>query len=279
MNAEVARLFEEAAQLLEQQEASPHRIGAYRQAASFLRQLEVPVTSILDEAGTPGLEELPHIGKGLAAAIQDIVLSGTFRTLEHLRGADDPEALLATIPGIGPTLAQRIHDELGIETLEELEHRAHSGDLGRIEGLGPKRLRAIKETLATRLQRRRVRHTSSAEPTVLELLDVDAEYRMRTAAGQLRKIAPKRFNPESKAWLPILHTERDGRHYTVLFSNTARAHDLNKIHDWVVIYLDNREGGQWTVVTETSGPNAGRRVVRGRERDSSRYYESGGRAY
>jgi hypothetical protein len=55
---------------------------------------------------------------------------------------------------------------------------------------------------------------------------VDADYRDRAARGTLRHTAPRRFNPQRDAWLPILSTERDGWDFTVLFSNTARAHEL-----------------------------------------------------
>ena len=92
----------------------------------------------------------------------------------------------------------------------------------------------------------------------------------------LRKIAPKRFNPNAEAWLPILHTSRDKWHFTALFSNTARAHELRKVQDWVVIYFHSDSGGeaQRTIVTETRGPLAGQRVVRGRERECLAVYES-----
>jgi putative hydrolase len=106
-------------------------------------------------------------------------------------------------------------------------------------------------------------------PGVRLLLEIDARYRKQAAAGELPKIAPKRFNPEGKAWLPILHAEREGWHFTALFSNTARAHDLAKTDDWVVIYFydDDHQEGQCTVVTETHGPMEGERVVRGRENE------------
>ena len=72
--------------------------------------------------------------------------------------------------------------------------------------------------------------------------------------------------PTREAWLPILHSERDGWQITALFSNTARAHELGRTHDWVVLFYErNGDSGQCTVVTETHGPLAGRRVVRGRE--------------
>ena len=99
------------------------------------------------------------------------------------------------------------------------------------------------------------------------LLEVDREYRQSAAAGKLPKIAPKRFNPEGAAWLPILHTDRGQWHFTALFSNTARAHELGRTDDWVVVYFydDDHQEGQNTIVTETKGPMKGERVVRGRE--------------
>jgi len=86
--------------------------------------------------------------------------------------------------------------------------------------------------------------------------------------GKLRTIAPRRFNPEGTYRLPVLHTDRGGWHFNALFSNTARAHELGKTRDWVVIYYekDGREN-QHTVVTETHGPLKGRRAVRGREKE------------
>ena len=70
--------------------------------------------------------------------------------------------------------------------------------------------------------------------------------------------------------MPILHTHRGKRHYTVLFSNTARAHELGTTHDWVVIYRDG--DGQWTVVTALFGDLKGRRIVRGREAECAEFY-------
>ena len=69
---------------------------------------------------------------------------------------------------------------------------------------------------------------NAVRPDIAMLLDVDREYRDKAVRGSLQKIAPKRFNPSGKAWLPILHTERDAWHFTALFSNTARAHDLKR---------------------------------------------------
>lgn len=264
-NEAIADRLDEAAILLESHDANPHRVRAYRRAASTVRGLDEPVADLFHRRGRTGLEALPGIGPVIARAVADMVDSGTWPWLEHLKGQFDPEAAFRTVPGIGPELAARIHHELGIADLEELEAAAHDGRLAALEGFGEGRVRAVRESLAGRFGRYRRPPAQGQEPTVDDLLDIDAEYRQRAGRGELPLLTPLRFNPDQRPWLPILHTERAGRHYTALFSNTARAHSLGKTDDWVVIYLEDGPRRQWTVVTETAGDQRGRRVVRGRE--------------
>ncbi len=61
----------------------------------------------------------------------------------------------------------------------------------------------------------------------------------------------------------------------MLYSNTALAHRLGRSRDWVVIYFTNGDvAGQRTIVTESRGDLAGRRVVRGREEECRGQYPS-----
>jgi putative hydrolase len=268
LNVEIAEKLEEAASLLASQGANPFRVRAYRRGAEAVRRLSVPASDILAARGVDGLRELPGIGDSLARAIRDLVRLGRLPMLDRLRGEMDPVKILSSVPGIGFRLADRLHHELGIDTLEELETAAHDGRLEEIAGFGAKRLAGIRDSLAHRLARVRpwAPIDPAAKPPVSELLDVDREYRTRARAGTLPLIAPRRFNPTGERWLPILHTTRSGRHYTALFSNTARAHRLGRTRDWVVIYGDGERGEmQATVVTATHGPLRGSRVVRGRE--------------
>ncbi len=102
------------------------------------------------------------------------------------------------------------------------------------------------------------------------LLAIDADYRRAAASNELRKIAPKRFNPRREAWLPVMHGMRDGWRFSALYSNTALAHQLGRTHDWVVIYYRRGDEAEEhaTVVTEHRGAARGQRVVRGRETES-----------
>jgi DNA polymerase (family X) len=242
-NTEIACRFEEVARLLNEHEANPYRVQAYRHVADTVRRLDRPVVEILQQEGPAGLRRLPGIGENLARAIRELVLIGKLPILARLRGEADPMALLASVPGIGPVLADRLHHELGIDTLEELEAAAHDGRLTHLAGIGEKKLTGIMDSLATRLGRVRksLRLVASDEPPVAELLDVDREYRDKAATGQLRRIVPRRFNPSDEAWLPILHTQRGERYYIVLFSHTTRGYRLGKPQDEVVLYYD---GGQ-----------------------------------
>jgi DNA polymerase (family 10) len=65
----------------------------------------------------------------------------------------------------------------------------------------------------------------------------------------------------------VLHTHRPGWHFTALYSNTARAHELDRVHDWVVLYAEDEQHHErpFTVVTAGRGALLGQRVVRGRE--------------
>lgn len=275
-NSAIARRLDEVAHLLNEQQANPYRVQAYRHAAQTLRELEQPVTDLFQQQGVEGLRQLPGIGETLARSIRELLLSGRLPILDRLRGEVDPIVLLSSVPGIGAVFAERLHHDLSIDSLEELEMAAHDGRLARYGGIGTKRLAGIQDSLATRLGRVRTHMPLSAadEPSVAEVLDIDREYRAQGAAGTLPQIAPRRFNPSAEAWLPVLHTQRGARHYTALFSNTARAHQLHKTHDWVVIhYDDGKEEQQCTVVTSQWGALKGLRIVRGREAECRRYYQ------
>ncbi len=268
------------ADLLEMQGGDPFRVRAWRNAAETVAGLGADVGTILAEQGTTGLDALPGVGPSVAAAIREIVETGSLSRIGRLRGTLDAEAVFRTVPGIGRTTAKLIHDELHIDSLEALEAAAHDGRLQALKGIGPRKAAAIRAALEALLARRRPGRVTRGHtpPPVALVLAVDADYRARAKAGTLPLIAPRRFNPTGAANLPILHAVRDGWHFTALYSNTPRAHELGRTRDWVVIYYEREDGpeSQVTVVTERQGPLAGRRVIRGHEADCARHYAESG---
>lgn len=279
INRRIADLFDEMADLLEARHANDFRVRAYRRGAEVLRTLLTSVVAILDDSGRPGLEELPGIGQSLAYAIERYVETGRIPMLKQLRDADVPERPIASVPGVGPKLASRIHDQLQVENLGQLQATALDGRQTNVPGIGPRRSQAVRDSIAGRavrrvnLQRTPRDEEHHSEPPVAELLCVDAEYREQAAADKLLRIAPRRFNPTGEAWLPVLHTHRESRHYTAMYSNTAHAHELGMTHDWVIIRrTDRNHHQQWTVITSLLGALTGRRIVRGRESECRAFY-------
>jgi Holliday junction resolvasome RuvABC DNA-binding subunit len=278
-NNAIAGRLDRLADLLKAQNANPFRVRAYRYGARIVRQSARPMADLAAE-GAGGLEALPGIGPTIAASIRELVQTGRLRYLQRLEGEVPAETLLQTVPGIGPRTAHTIHAKLGVESLEELELAAHDGRLARLRGFGPRKIQTIRTIVDAMLARvgRDIRvpaENAPNPPDIATLLSVDEEYRVAVDVGAIPRIAPKRFNPTREAWLPILHTERGDLHFTALFSNTARAHEFHATRDWVVVHFErDGEEGQCTVVTETRGPLAGHRVVRGRERECATYYAS-----
>jgi hypothetical protein len=278
LNQQIAMKLAQAADLLEQQAANPFRVSAYRRASETVSRLTDDIGELARTEGAAGLVKLPGIGAGIAAAIREMVSTGGWAQLERLRGTLDPARLFGTVPGIGPKLAEQIHDSLHIDTLEALEAAAYDGRIEAVPGMGKRRVAAIRNALAQQLgrPRRLPRPVVAGEPDIVTLLAVDRDYREKAERDALPVISPRRFNPDGQARLPVLHTERGGWHFTLLYSNTARAHQLNRTRDWVVLYFydDHHQEGQCTVVTESRGALAGRRVVRGREAECRGYYVS-----
>jgi hypothetical protein len=280
LNQQIAMKLAQAADLLEQQGANPFRISAYRRASETVSRLGQDIGELTETGGNAGLIELPNIGKGIASAIQELVTTGQWAQLERMRGTLDPVHLFQSVPGIGPKMAEQIDKTLHVDTLEALEAAAYDGRLEQVPGMGVRRIAGIRNALSALLNRARSRPRQQVTdgPGVKTLLEVDSEYRLKAKRDRLPVIAPRRFNPEGKAWLPVLHTDRDDWHFTVMYSNTARAHELHHTHDWVVLYFydgDHQEG-QSTVVTESRGPLMGQRVVRGRELECRAYYQPSG---
>ncbi len=279
INQDIADKLLEIATLLKEQGANPYRVSAYQNAANVIINLPQPVSEIVARKDFQGLVALPGIGEGIARSIYEYVALGRMSRLESLKGGHDPVALFEAIPGIGPKLAHRIIEHLHIDSLEALEVAAHNQRLEKIPGFSARKVAMVQAWLAQVLGRQRPRpqpHEPFTEPSVQLILQVDQQYRQKASAAELPTIVPKRFNPEGKAWLPVMHVTKQGWHFTALFSNTARAHQLNRTQDWVVIYFydDQHHESQHTVVTETHGALTGQRVVRGRETECREYYAS-----
>jgi DNA polymerase (family 10) len=133
-NVDIARIFEEVADLLEIQGANQFRVRAYRTAARTVETLNVNCASLANDP--KALQKFPGIAKDLAGKICEIVNTGDLPLRRQLT-AELPEGLveMVRIPGLGPKRAKQIYDTLGIQTLDGLEEAARSGKLRTLHGL------------------------------------------------------------------------------------------------------------------------------------------------
>lgn len=255
-NTTIARRLREYAAGLESEELTLYRVRAYRRAAEVVQGLEQPLAELYANRGRDGLEELPGIGSHLAYTLEGLLTTGEFRTLRPEGAHREPDRLLTSLPGIGPQLALRLRERLGVTSLEDLEYAARAGRLGEV-GIGPRRQQVVLDALAER-------HPPvvplPGEPAVEELLRLDEEYR--------RQVQRQRLPTTSLL-------TRDGWQYQVHFARTALAQRLHRTRDWLEIHFtDGTRIGQRTVTTETHGDLEGQRVVRGRELECRQHYRA-----
>ncbi|HHH36253.1 MAG TPA: DNA polymerase/3'-5' exonuclease PolX [Gammaproteobacteria bacterium] len=146
-NEDVARIFDELADLLEIEDANPFRVRAYRNAARTVRGLARDLGDMV--AAGEDLTRLPGIGRDLASKIGEILETGRCRVLDrlHRRLPSTLETLLE-IPGLGPKRVRLLYRELGIRDLAQLEKAARSGTLEALPGFGPGIVQRILDAIA-----------------------------------------------------------------------------------------------------------------------------------
>jgi DNA polymerase (family X) len=93
---QVAASLRQAAELLHAQGANPFRVSAYRKAADAVLAYAGDLRALFERKGLPGLDELPGVGAGIAAAIGEMLRTGRWSQLERLRGSLDPTRLFQT---------------------------------------------------------------------------------------------------------------------------------------------------------------------------------------
>jgi DNA polymerase (family X) len=137
-NADVARMFDDYADILEIQGANPFRVRAYRNAARVLGDLPESVADIVNDPNRK-LDKIPGVGKDLAIKIDVIVKTGKFPQLEEAR-AEVPAGVvdMLRIGGLGPKKVAVLFKELSIRSLDDLRQAAQQGQIAKLKGFGKK---------------------------------------------------------------------------------------------------------------------------------------------
>ena len=139
---------------------NPYRAKAYLRAADNVALLTEPFEELIAQ---DRLREIPGVGEAIAEVITTLHQTGTYPSLEKMR-ADVPESVLEmlTIPGLRPEKVLKLHKELGIDTIDELEAAAKQDRLKSVKGLGPALQRKILAGLEARRGSLGARHMHRA---------------------------------------------------------------------------------------------------------------------
>ena len=188
-NTEIAKVFQDMADLLELKGENPFKIRAYQRAARAIEHLPKELEIAVEEG--EDLQAIPGVGEAIAKKITELVTTGKLRVYEELK-AEFPEGITALleIPGIGPKTAKKLSTELGIKSVDELEQAIKDGRVARLFRLGEKTAENILQQIqALRRKDQRI-PIGEALPVVDEVLNALRTIpgvKNLTAAGSLRR--------------------------------------------------------------------------------------------
>lgn len=145
-NKALAKPLKETAALIELTGGNPFRSRAFASAARTIERLEEPVADLLSRGELTGIK---GIGKGLASQIAEILEYGSFEVRDDLLGALPPGLLdVLSVKGLGAKKARALWQNLGVQSLDDLEAAAQSGRIAELDGFGEKSQTSILENVA-----------------------------------------------------------------------------------------------------------------------------------
>jgi len=189
-NADIARVFEEIADLLELEEGNPFRVRAYRNAARVVGDLRFEIAERI--AGGEELPKLPGIGTDLSAKIREIAATGTCALREKL-GRRLPAGIteLLRIPGLGPKRVRALYHELDVHTPAQLQRAARDGRLRELDGFGEKTEKKLLDAVAAQLgktHRTKLAVAAQYARSLLDYLKATKGVKEAVVAGSFRRM-------------------------------------------------------------------------------------------
>lgn len=221
-NAEIADIFDRLADLLEIERANPFRVRAYRNGARTIRGHARSMADLLDQG--KDLSQLPNIGADLSGKIRTIVDTGRLPLLEEVESRT-PAALgeLMKIEGLGPRRVRALHEQLDIQDLDDLRRAAREGRIRELEGFGPRTEQLLRERLerfAGSERRTRLIDAEQIAGPLIEHLKRGKGVKDIALAGSYRRCK------ETVGDLDILVTARKGTTVMADFINYDRVQEV-----------------------------------------------------
>ena len=210
-NQQVAKIFNELAQLLELQGESIFRIRAYRRAAQNIDGFSKDVAACSEEE----LMQIPGIGKDLAGKIREYCETGRIAKHQELIKTMPSGVLeMSRIPGVGPKTAKMLYDKANIKSIDELEALARSGRLAGLRGIQKKTEENILKGIE-QLNRGTGRHLISRVVPLAE--DIMRRLKEKAPIGRIAVAGSIRRWKETIGDAEILTTSADPERVMELF--------------------------------------------------------------
>jgi DNA polymerase (family 10) len=205
-NSDVAKIFEEVADLLDIEGANQFRVRAYRDGARTIETLSRPVADMVKKG--EDLTKMEGIGEDLAAKIKEIVETGGLAQLDEIHQRTPPGlAEMLKVGGLGPKRVRAIYEELGVSDLDQLEQAAKAGTIRELEGFGEKTEQKILDELERAHGEEKRTRLDVAEELVQPLVDY---LRQIDGVQQVEVAGSYRRRKETVGDLDILATGDDG---------------------------------------------------------------------
>jgi len=261
-NQEIARILVHISQILDIKGENPFKIRAYIKAAQTVENLTYQLSSPEDKTS---VAKLPGVGEGIAKKIRELLDTGKLAYYEDLAQSDyAPLTEFLKISGMGPKHAKLVYDNLGINTVDELQKAAEAGRLRGLHGLGEKVEQNILQGIK-QVQRYKERHPLAfvypRAQDILEALHDLKEIKRITLAGSLRRMR------ETIADVDILASSDHAE--TVMEAFVGLPHTRNVL----------AKGNTKSSIVTKEGLQADLRVVKPQSYGAAAHYFTGSKAH
>jgi DNA polymerase (family 10) len=188
-NGELARIFHEIGDMLEVRGELVFKTVAYHKAADAIAHSPIEVARAYLDGNPP---RIPGVGEAIARKIEELARTGHLAFYDRLREEVPPSLVaLLEIPGVGPRTVKQLHEEIGVETLDDLRRAAEAGLLRGLKGMSEKteaQVLAGIDALETRQDRMRLGQAEAiVEAVMAELADVPGLLSIQPAGSFRRR--------------------------------------------------------------------------------------------
>ena len=166
-NADLARVFHDIGDMLEVKGELVFKTVAYHRAADAIAHSPVELSAAYRAGERP---KVPGVGQAISDKIDELARTGHLAFYDRLVAEVPPSLVeLLRVPGVGPRTVKVLHEELGVESLEDLRQAAEAGRLRSVKGLSVKTEQSVLDGIAA-LETRETRMLLEAAETLVDTL-------------------------------------------------------------------------------------------------------------